>query len=150
VQTVRCGRGRGGREAGLSWNSIQLRSLSILIAYLAIGVLPIVAIEGQQGASTPQVQRPIIILNRDPDVHDLNELAQKNARTKNFNAANEARKLQIDDETNKLLILARDLKAKTDKLGTEPLPPLLEREAAIIEFLANDVKEKMKLTISPD
>jgi hypothetical protein len=60
------------------------------------------------------------------------------------------RKRVIDDETNKLLILARDLKMKTDNLGSAPLTRTMVREAEVIELLANDVKKKMKLTVSAD
>lgn len=56
----------------------------------------------------------------------------------------------MDDEANKLLILAKDLKAKADNLGSGPLPPTLMREAEVIEILANDLKEKMKLTVNTD
>jgi len=104
---------------------------------------------GQQGAAqvTP---KPIVIPNRTLDSHELNDLAEKNARKKNYDAANAERKRVIDDETNKLLILARDLKAKTDNLGSAPLTSTMVREAEVIELLANDVKAKMKLTISTD
>lgn len=84
------------------------------------------------------------------DSQELNELAEKSAKTKNFAAANEARKHAIEEETNKLLILAKDLKAKTDNLGSGPLSPTLLREAEVIEILANDVKQKMKLTVNSD
>ena len=103
----------------------------------------------QQGAA--QVQpRPIVIPNRTLDSHELNELEQRNTKRRNLDAANAARKRVIDDETNKLLILARDLKAKTDNLGNGMLTPTMVREAEVIEILANDVKEKMKLTVSAD
>jgi len=120
-----------------------------MVGCLAVATLPVGAGEGQQGpVSTPP--RPIVIPNRTLDSHELNDLAEKNARKRNFDAANEARKRLIDDETNKLLILARDMKARTDELGSGPLPPMLVREAAVIELLANDVKEKMKLTVIAD
>lgn len=77
-------------------------------------------------------------------------MRERNARKENFEAANAMRKRLLDDEALKLLILAQDLKAKTDKLGSGPLPPLVEKEASLIEFLAKDVKEKMKLTVGTD
>jgi hypothetical protein len=104
---------------------------------------------GQQGAAQVPPQ-PIVIPNRTLDSHELNALAEKNTRKKNYEAANVERKRVIDDETNKLLILARDLKLKTDNLGGGPLTPTMVREAEVIELLANDVKEKMKLTINAD
>jgi hypothetical protein len=117
-----------------------------LIAMACFGVCEA---DGQQGAAqaTP---RPIVIPNRTLDSHDLNDLAEKNVRKRNYEAANLERKRVIDDETNKLLILARDLKMKTDNLGTSPLTATMIREAEVIELLANDVKEKMKLTVNTD
>lgn len=123
--------------------------LGLLVGLMGIAALQAPMMNGQQG-SAQVPPKPIVIPNRSLDSHELNDMAQKNTRKRNFDAANEARKHLIDDETNKLLILARDLKQKTDQLGNNPLPPLLEKEAAMIEFLANDVKEKMKLTVSPD
>jgi hypothetical protein len=105
---------------------------------------------GQQGTTNPLPNRPIVIPNRTLSPDELKELADKNASRHKFDAANAARKQAIDDETNKLLILARDLKAKTDNMGSDPPSPLMLREAAVIELLANDVKEKMKLTVNPD
>lgn len=121
-----------------------------LVLVLAAGVLlSVSAGEGQQ--NTPQVPtRPLIVPNRTMDAQELNELAQKNAKKKNFDAANEERKRVIDDEANKLLILARDLKTKTDNLGGGTLPPTLVREAEVIQLLGSDVKEKMKLTVNSD
>ena len=48
----------------------------------------------------------IVIPNRTLDTQELNDLAEKNAKKKKFDAANAERKRVIDDETNKLLILA--------------------------------------------
>ncbi len=104
---------------------------------------------GQQGTADI-APRPIVIPNRTLDSRDLKELAEKNERKKNYEAANVERKRVIDDETNKLLILARDLKMKTDNLGSAPLTRTMVREAEVIELLANDVKKKMKLTVSAD
>ena len=109
-----------------------------------------IALDGQQGASNPLPNRPIVIPNRTLSPDEMKELTDKNTQRRNFEAVNEARKRLIDDETSKLLILARDLKAKTAALGSNPPSPVMVREAAVIEFLANDVKQKMKLTVSPD
>jgi hypothetical protein len=121
--------------------------IPLSLGYVALFALSAAAADGQQGAAqvTPH---PIVIPNRSLDSHDLNDMAERNARKRNFEAANIARKLLIDDETNRLLILARDMKKRTDQLGENPLPPVLMKEAAIIEFLANDVKQKMKLTVN--
>ncbi|MGA8742327.1 MAG: hypothetical protein WB561_14170 [Terracidiphilus sp.] len=92
----------------------------------------------------------VAIPNRTLNNQELNDLTEKNAKKKKFDFANAERKRIIDDETNKLLILATDLKAKADNLGSGPLTPTMVREAEVIEILANDVKEKMKLTVSAD
>jgi len=62
-------------------------------------------------------------------------------------AANALRTKEIADDTIKLLILIRDLKAKLDKLGDAPLTPQLIREAEVIAILAHCVQKKMKLTV---
>ena len=91
-----------------------------------------------------------MIPNRTLDPQEMNDLERKNARRRNLNAANAARKRVIDDETTKLLILARDLKAKTDSLGNGTLTPTMVREAEVIEILAKDVKAEMNLIVSAD
>jgi len=116
---------------------------------IAMVCFPAAAVNGQQ-ATPSGSPRPIVIPNRTLDTHELNDLAEKNARKRNFEAANAERKRVIDDETNKLLILARDLKAKADNLGSTPLTPTMVREAEVIEALANDVKQKMRLTVNTD
>ncbi len=116
---------------------------------IALGAFPALAGSGQQGA----VQLPptrVAIPNRTLNNQELNDLTEKNAKKKKFDVANAERKRIIDDEANKLLILATDLKAKADNLGSGPLTPAMVREAEVIEILANDVKEKMKLTVSAD
>ena len=132
---------------GEFWFGLKMRMLAsglIAVACLATGKG-----YGQQGAAQA-IPRPIVIPNRTLDSHELKELAEKNERKKNYEAANVERKRVIDDETNKLLILARDLKMKTDNLGSAPLTATMVREAEVIELLASDVKEKMKLTVNTD
>jgi hypothetical protein len=46
--------------------------------------------------------------------------------------------------------MRRDLKTKVDSLGKDRPSPIMQREAAVIEFLAKDIKEKMKLTVNPE
>ena len=93
---------------------------------------------------------PIVIAARPLSAKDKEDRASRSAEKSNFSAANAQRKLYIDDETNKMLILARDLKAKIEGLGTGRPSATMVREAAVIEFLAKDIKEKMKLTVNPD
>ena len=67
----------------------------------------------------------------------------------NFDAANALRQRQIVDETMKLLLLARDLKSQMDKVGGQPMPAALLREAEVIEILARDVQQRMVLVVGP-
>lgn len=93
---------------------------------------------------------PIVIAARPLSEKDKEDRAQHSDQKKDYRIANAKRKLYIDDETNKMLILARDLKAKIDGLGSERPSAIMLREATVIEFLAKDIKEKMKLTVNPD
>lgn len=145
VQILRQGIRRIDRAACL----LHVKRIGLVLAFAAGAFVPVAAGQPQQsGAQVPT--KPLVIPNRTMDSQELNELAEKSAKTKNFAAANEARKHAIEEETNKLLILAKDLKAKTDNLGSGPLSPTLLREAEVIEILANDVKQKMKLTVNSD
>jgi len=81
---------------------------------------------------------------------DKEDRADRRVQKKNYAVANTVRKKYIDDETNKMLILARDLNAKLNVLGSARPTTTMRREAAMIEFLAKDIKEKMKLTVNPD
>jgi hypothetical protein len=93
---------------------------------------------------------PIVIPSRPLSAKDKEDRAQMSTQKKDYSVANARRKLYIDDETNKMLILARDLKTKIDGLGGGRPSAIMLREAAVIEFLAKDIKEKMKLTVNPD
>jgi hypothetical protein len=85
--------------------------------------------------------------NRLPDANDQMRMNQQQVTRKNFDAMNAMREQQISDDTVKLLILAKDLKSQMDKLGDNPLPGRLVREAEVIELLARDVQKKMTLTV---
>jgi hypothetical protein len=74
-------------------------------------------------------------------------MKQQLAKKQNFDAANALRTQQIADEATKLLILAKDMKSQMDKLGDQPLPDKVIREAEVIEILAHDVQAKMTLTV---
>lgn len=92
---------------------------------------------------------PILLpqANHLPDVNDQMIMKEQEGKAHNFDAANALRQQQIADDTVKLLILTRDLKAQIEKLGNRPLPPSLIREAEVIELLAHDVEKRMTLTI---
>ena len=104
---------------------------------------------GWSQTSQPDHPHGIILpeANHLPDVNDQMKLHEQNTKKQNFEAANAERKRELDDASTKLLILARDLKQQTDNMGTSPLTRKAVREAEVIEMLARDVKEKMKLTV---
>lgn len=95
---------------------------------------------------------PILLpqANRLPDVNDQMVMREALHARQNFDAANELRHRQIGDDAAKLLILARDFKAKMDALGDNPVPEQLKREATVIELLAHDVHARMILTVHGD
>jgi hypothetical protein len=92
------------------------------------------------GIILPEANRPL-------DANDQIKLHEQKSKKQNFEAANAERKRVLDDETTKLLILARDLKQQAESMETSPLTRKAVREAEVIEMLARDVKEKMKLTV---
>ena len=119
------------------------------VACLIVGTSTMAG-NGQNSPSLPS--RPKVTLlspeaNRPPDANAQMEMRQKNAKKQDFDAINAERIKQIDDDATKLLILTKDLNAKMSKLGKEPMPPNLVREAEVIEILAHDVETKMTLTV---
>ncbi len=104
---------------------------------------------GAQSISVPPRPQTIILpeANRPPDANDRMIMQENQLRKQNFDAANTERMRQIDVESLKLLVLTKDLKARMDKIGKSPLPAEMMREAEMIEILAHDVEEKMKLTV---
>jgi hypothetical protein len=86
-------------------------------------------------------------LNQYPDANLRMKQNQSRLRRQNFDVVNAERQHQIADETAKLLLLARDLKARMEKIGDKPLSPEVLREAEIIEVLARDVEAKVTLVV---
>ena len=126
-----------------------LRLLGLALALpvaVAVAALPAHA---QNAISAPPRPRSVLLpeANHLPDVNDRMIMNSARQQKENFDAANTLRQKEIDDETDKLLILAKDLKEQMDKLGNQPLPPKLVREAEVIELLAHDVQTKMTLTV---
>jgi hypothetical protein len=126
----------------------------IPLGYVVAGAMlliwsPSSILNGQYSITAPP--RPTSILlpeaNHLPDANDKMIMNQAHQRKENFDAANALREKQISDETVKLLILAKDLKAQMDKVGDNPVPNRLLREAEVIELLAHDVQTKMTLTV---
>ena len=135
------------KEARTQFPHLRFLGLALTVP-IAVFVSAIPA-HAQNAISAPP--RPTSILlpeaNHLPDVNDRMKLNNARQQKENFDAANAIRQKEIDDETVKLLILAKDLKQQMDKLGDQPLPPKLVREAEVIELLAHDVQTKMTLTV---
>lgn len=136
-----------------------VRWVSAVLAFACIGLVSSVGARAQStGDSSPNSLQPgprcptcpIVVAARPLSAKDKEDRVNRSSEKNNYSAANAQRKLYIDDETNRMLILVRDLKAKIDGLGTGRPTPTMLREAAVIEFLAKDIKEKMRLTINPD
>ena len=133
-----------------SWTGPKLASLLGMVL-LAAMTAPNVIAQGAGGQSISAPPKPQTLVmpeaNRPPDVNEQMRMQRDHVNKENFDKANTERMRQIDDESVKLLILTMDLKAKMDRAGKGKLPPELVREAEVIEILARDVQEKMKLTV---
>ena len=132
----------------IATHPLSFRAARFVVCFAAALIFACTELRSQEGP-TRDPDRPYIIpaANPLPDANDRMVMSEKKVKQQNFDAANALRTKQIVDDTTKLLILSKDLKAKTDKLGNEPLPKTLVREAEVIELLAHDVQRKMKLTV---
>lgn len=116
-----------------------------LAAALASAVGP-----GQQprspgmGQGYPPLNSPS---NQPPDANRIMLMHQQQTQKQNFEAVNAERKKIIADESALLLKLATDLKTEVDKTDKDTLSLTVIRKADVIEKLARDMKEKMKLTV---
>ena len=97
--------------------------------------------------STPNYAYLLQEANRLPDATDQIKMQDGNSKQQGFDAANEARKKQLSDDSAKLLTLAVALKAEVDKTNKDTLSLNVIRKADEIEKLARNVKEKMKVTV---
>ncbi len=117
--------------------------LGILLGLAAVAIMPRVG-GGLMQNTYPHLPPE---LNRVPDSNQANDINSQQAKNKNFEAANAARRKLISDDTAKLLKLATDLKTEVDKTNQDTLSLGVIHKAEEIEKLAHDVKEKMKLTV---
>jgi len=85
-----------------------------------------------------------------PDVNKQMEMRNEQVKKQNFEAVNTQRKKIIADESALLLKLATDLKTEVDKTTKDELSINVIRKAELVEKLAHDMKEKMKLTVGPN
>jgi len=95
-----------------------------------------------QGLPIPNTQP-----DRLPDANQQMKMREQQAKKQNFEAVNAERTKIIADESALLLKLATDLKTEVDKTNEDTLSLNVIRKAEMVEKLAHDVKEKMKLTV---
>jgi hypothetical protein len=146
------------------WNSGSVRRAGaarhparrVLWAFLAGALAVASAFAGysQTPATQPPNKTPKPLLlpeaNRPLDANQQMEMREKQQRKQNFEAANTERLRQLTEDSNALLTMAMALKAEVDSTSSGQLSANALRKADLIEKLARDVKEKMKLTIAPN
>ena len=111
--------------------SRTLRAFALLISLIAVGPWPQAASQQQQ---TPPFDRDS--RRRDPEVERI-EREQERAR-------NKARQDDLKKDTDRLLLLATQLKQYVDKTNEHVLSLEVVKKAEEIEKLAHSVKDKMK------
>lgn len=143
---LECEKKLGGKtQDDAKWPRLRL---VLALAAVAVVAFPARSVP-QQTTPPPRTPRPVLRpeANRVPDANEQMLMSEKNEKRQKFEAANTARKQQLDKESADLLLLAKDLNTQMEKLGDKPMTPRLVREAEVIELLAHDVKAKMKLTV---
>ena len=95
--------------------------------------------QSPQTSGPPQFHFPHT--SGDQESQDQVDLDMEKARLKK---ANDARQAQIKEDTDKLLVLATQLKAYVDKTNADILSVDVIKKADEIEKLAHSVKDKMK------
>ena len=138
----------GLAKTGLEHGPLRSRWWRTGAGLACLALLSGPAVSGPQQITGPPHPTSIILpeANRPPDANDQMLMRERQVKKQKFEAANAARKLELDTDSANLLILAKDLNAQMQKLGDQPLPARLVREAEVIEILAHDVQTKMKLT----
>jgi hypothetical protein len=137
------GKARGSRATGQ-------HSRRILACLAALAAFTCAAGTGQQprDSGLPQgLPIPNSQPDRLPDANQQMNMRDQQARKQNFDVVNTERKKIIAEESALLLKLATDLKTEVDKTDKETLSLNVLRKAEMVEKLAHDVKEKMKLTV---
>jgi hypothetical protein len=122
------------------------------LALLPLAAVPVDFSQSQtnQAGSSGQARQTLLVpeANRPPDKNDQMRMNEQQEKKVSFDAANQERKKQMDDDTAKLLKLAMELKAEVDKSNKDTLSLGVIRKADDIERLAHSVQVKMKLTIA--
>jgi hypothetical protein len=88
------------------------------------------------------------LANRTADANRIMEDSMQTPEArKRLEQLNVLRQKEMTDETARLVRLANEVKAETDKSATDSLTVVELRKVELIEKLAKSVREKMKATV---
>jgi hypothetical protein len=117
---------------------------------LLFGMLALMAFA--QNQDPLRHEKPLLLpeANRPPDANEQMKMHEAQNKNKNFDAANAERLKQMMQATKMLETMAIALKAEVDNSNSSALSPEAVHKAETIEKLAHIVKERMKVTVTPD
>lgn len=138
-------RGRPQYRIGPIWRWALAGVMALLLCAGSIVVRSV-----QQGPPPQYIEKsyPPSAANRLPDKNTQQQLRADSTRKKSFDAANVLRKRQIDNDSVALLNLTTELKSTIDRSDNDTPSADVIRKIELIEKLAHDIKEKMKLTMN--
>lgn len=135
------------------WSSLALRCnrrQSAACRACAAGFLLVLLCHAETSrAQNNEQNRPLVIprlANEPPDANAIMKMHQARSNVLAYEAANAERKRQLAQEAEILLRLATEVKQEVDRRDAATLP-YTSRKTELIERLAKDMQEKMKLTI---
>jgi hypothetical protein len=111
---------------------------------LALGFGSVRAQDNPNEKRLPGIPR---IANEPPDANAIMMMQQRKHRDLQFDAANAERKRRLNEEATMLLRLAGEVKQEVDR-NDPAFMRFTYRKTELIERLARDVQEKMKLTVA--
>ena len=129
--------------------SIVRAAVCASLALVGASFVPAQSPSPPAGLRTDQLDRPEAI-SAPPDRNAQMLSRHRRMRQQDFSRINAVRLQQIGDASDKLLALAMDLRSRMAKAGNESPPSLVIREAEIIERLAQEVQQKMTLTVGAE
>jgi hypothetical protein len=141
------GKPNGAGEASLSLGRHSRRTLACLAAIAAFACATGAGQQTRDSGLPQGLPIPNTQPDRLPDANQQMKMRDQQTRKQNFEVVNSERKKILTDESALLLKLATDLKTEVDKADKDTLSLAVIRKAELVEKLAHDVKEKMKLTL---
>jgi len=130
--------------------NVSVRTSACLVALAwAVSSVAFSQTVPQAPVSQPPPKHTILdpAANRPPDANDIMLLREQQVKRKNFDAANLERKRQLNEDSALLLKLVSELNTEIGKATNESVSPELMRKIEVIERLAHNVQQKMKLTV---